>query len=79
MRKFINKLLFLFQKGKSIKRKKSPEPSFPEKCAKIDGTARRSSRHRRTRGEKEITVTSTMTLRDLKLEVGKVLRPFENI
>ena len=55
------------------KRKKHSTPTVsgqPEKVAKLDsGQIRRSSRHRKQRGEKEITVSSVDTLRDLKIKV----------
>ena len=42
-----------------------------EKCARLDDQTaiRRSTRHRRLRGEKEVNVSATDTLRDLKLKV----------
>ena len=47
------------------------EPSTQvDKAPKLEsGGSRRSSRHRRVRGEKEIEVTSTQKLLDLKIEV----------
>ena len=41
-----------------------------EKASKLDMGSRRSSRHRKVRGEKEIEVSSTQKLLDLKIEVG---------
>ena len=44
-----------------------------EKQTRFDiGLIRRSSRHRRMRGEKEVCVNATSTLRDLKLQVRTV-------
>ncbi|XP_059143217.1 ubiquitin carboxyl-terminal hydrolase 48-like [Physella acuta] len=48
---------------------KSIEPP-PEKMAKLDTVApRKSSRHRKTRGEKELVVSSNMTLKELKIQL----------
>ncbi len=64
---------FFFQNGKAQKRKKLlpvPEAKSPRTES---SQIRRSSRHRRMRGEKEVTVSSTDTLRDLKLQVWTLL------
>ncbi|KAH9513424.1 hypothetical protein Btru_032982 [Bulinus truncatus] len=42
----------------------------PEKVAKLDTVMpRKSSRHRKTRGEKELVVSSNMTLKELKIQL----------
>ncbi|XP_014778290.1 ubiquitin carboxyl-terminal hydrolase 48 [Octopus bimaculoides] len=45
----------------------------------VDNSVRRSHRHRRMRGEKEVVVSSTDTLRDLKLQIMKLFSvpPFD--
>ena len=59
------------------KRKNTEQSTQVEKVAKLDcGGSRRSSRHRRVRGEKEIEVSSTQKLLDLKIEVIKHLQWF---
>ena len=61
----------------SGKRKSTEQSTQVEKAAKLDsGRSRRSSRHRRVRGEKEIEVSSTQKLLDLKIEVTKHLQLF---
>lgn len=73
--KIFTKVVLFLQENGSNKRKKSSSsantPNFPaEKVVKLDDTAlRRSNRCRRVRGEKEITVASDQSLRDLKLQV----------
>uniref|UniRef100_A0A2C9K4H8 Ubiquitin carboxyl-terminal hydrolase 48 n=2 Tax=Biomphalaria glabrata TaxID=6526 RepID=A0A2C9K4H8_BIOGL len=48
---------------------KCAEPP-PEKIAKLDNSQpRKSSRHRKTRGEKELVVSSNMTLKELKIQL----------
>ncbi|GFO08103.1 ubiquitin carboxyl-terminal hydrolase 48 [Plakobranchus ocellatus] len=57
--------------GKSKNQCEAP----PEKQMKLDSAAnslRKSTRHRKTRGEKEITVSSTMTLKELQKELFKL-------
>ena len=52
----------------------------PEKMVKIEsGTRRKSARHRKVRGEKEVKVTSSQTLKDFKLQVMKLFSvpPFD--
>ncbi|XP_012938291.1 ubiquitin carboxyl-terminal hydrolase 48 isoform X2 [Aplysia californica] len=52
----------------------------PEKQPRLDsGGQRKSSRHRKTRGEKEVTVSSTMTLKELKILLFSVcsVPPFD--
>ncbi|KAK2157913.1 hypothetical protein LSH36_181g00016 [Paralvinella palmiformis] len=67
------------QKCKAVKRKMSSKSETLDKVAKFESGKRRSSRHRKIRGEKELTVSSTMTLRDLKLEIMKLfsVAPFD--
>ncbi|OWF55603.1 ubiquitin carboxyl-terminal hydrolase 48-like [Mizuhopecten yessoensis] len=52
----------------------------PEKMMKLeDGTRRKSQRHRKSRGEKELKVSSTDTLKELKLQIMKLFSvpPFD--
>ncbi|XP_060076420.1 ubiquitin carboxyl-terminal hydrolase 48-like [Ylistrum balloti] len=52
----------------------------PEKFMKLaDGTRRKSQRHRKSRGEKELKVSSTDTLKELKLQIMKLFSvpPFD--
>ncbi|XP_033744613.1 ubiquitin carboxyl-terminal hydrolase 48-like [Pecten maximus] len=52
----------------------------PEKIMKLaDGTRRKSQRHRKSRGEKELKVSSTDTLKELKLQIMKLFSvpPFD--
>lgn len=52
----------------------------PEKMVKLaDGTRRKSQRHRKSRGEKELKVSSTDTLKELKLQIMKLFSvpPFD--
>ncbi|KAK3102469.1 hypothetical protein FSP39_011588 [Pinctada imbricata] len=52
----------------------------PDKMFKLDnGVRRKSSRHRKVRGEKEVKVSSTQTLKDLKLQIMKLFSvpPFD--
>ncbi|XP_061187615.1 ubiquitin carboxyl-terminal hydrolase 48-like [Saccostrea echinata] len=61
-------------------RRKSECDEPPEKLQKMDGNAvRKSQRHRKVRGEKELKVSSDQTLRDLKLQLMKLFSvpPFD--
>ena len=60
---------FLFCVLKVTGKRKNSEPSQQtEKAMKLD-PSRRSTRHRRVRGDVEVKVSSTQTLRDLKVKV----------
>ena len=59
---------------------RSADDEPPEKFVKSeDGSRRKSQRHRKVRGEKEVKVSSTHTLKDLKLEIMKMFSvpPFD--
>ena len=61
-------------------RRKSEIEEPPEKMQKLDGNPlRKSQRHRRVRGEKEVKVSSDQSLRDLKLQLMKLFSvpPFD--
>ncbi|XP_048741097.1 ubiquitin carboxyl-terminal hydrolase 48-like [Ostrea edulis] len=61
-------------------RRKSESEEPPEKMQKLDGNGvRKSQRHRKVRGEKEVKVSSDQTLRDLKLQLMKLFSvpPFD--
>lgn len=61
-------------------RRKSDSEEPPEKMQKVDGNLlRKSQRHRKVRGEKEVKVSSDQTLRDLKLQLMKLFSvpPFD--
>ncbi|WAR25209.1 UBP48-like protein [Mya arenaria] len=54
----------------------------PEKCSKTNNNSRmvrKSQRHRKMRGEKEVTISSKDTLKDLKLEIMRLFSvpPFD--
>ncbi|XP_046553615.1 LOW QUALITY PROTEIN: ubiquitin carboxyl-terminal hydrolase 48-like [Haliotis rubra] len=56
------------------KKKKLDEESLTEKMMKMEEVGslkRRSQRHRKTRGEKEVLVSSDLTLKDLKIKIMK--------
>ncbi|XP_074654774.1 ubiquitin carboxyl-terminal hydrolase 48-like [Tubulanus polymorphus] len=69
-----------FQLGIPAKRRKMDTDSSPLDVNNASaGNIRRSSRHRKVRGEKEVIVSSNLTLRDLKLQLMKLfsVAPFD--
>ena len=67
LKSLILELLFLQENGGKRKKSSSDTVGTPEKVARVD--IRRSTRHRRLRGEKPITVDASHTLKDLKVQV----------
>jgi len=74
---------FRDKSGSGKKRNSVSDGSEPaEKCSKGNGGSRivrKSQRHRRVRGEKEVTISSKSTLKELKLEIMKLFSvpPFD--
>ena len=74
-----------FNAGSARKRSISDDPTNsepPEKLKKVTDAGhivRKSQRHRRVRGEKEVTVSSNQTLKDLKIQIMKLFSvpPFD--